>query len=145
MTYNLDNPYELQNAKEYLDSLIDKGGWIEIKRKAKQRSLAQNRYLYLILGWYGCEFGLSVDEVKIDVFKRTCNREIFERKGLNKRGEEVSYLRSTASLSTAELNTAIERFRNYSSAVANFFIPSPNDTEFLAWCEKEIERNKEFV
>lgn len=145
MTYNLDNPYELQEAKSYLADLASKGGWIEIKRKAKQRSLAQNRYLYLILGYFAAEYGVSIEEAKIDFFKRTCNKELFEVKGVNKQGREVTFLRSSASLTTAEMTLAIERFRNWSSAKAQIYLPSANESDFLAWCEKEIERNKEFV
>ena len=145
MIYNLDNPWEVQQLKENLAKMIRKGGMVELKRKSPIRSLAQNRYLYLCLGYFATEFGYSVDEVKYDLFKKKVNPEIFIRERENKRGEVVKYIRSTAELTTAELTTALERFRNYSSAVAGLYIPAPNEAQFLAYCEQEIEKYKEFA
>ena len=145
MIYNLNNPWEVQNLKDYLDSLIKKGGMVELKRKSPLRSLAQNRYLFLCLGYFASEFGYSVEEVKQDIFKRKVNPEIFIRERENKRGETVKYLRSSAELTTAEMTTAVERFRNYSSAVAGLYIPAPNEQQFLQYVEQELERYKEYA
>jgi hypothetical protein len=57
----------------------------------------------------------------------------------------VEFLRSTAELTTAEMTTAIERFRNWSSAVAGIYLPSANEQEFLIHCKQIIEENKEFI
>ena len=69
MIFNLDNQWELQQFKEYLSTLLKKGGMVEIKRRSPKRSLNQNAYLHMILGYFGSEFGLSLDEVKVDIFK----------------------------------------------------------------------------
>lgn len=145
MIYNLNNPWEVQSLREYMNKLVLKGGLVEVKRKAPQRSLNQNRYLHLILGFFGCEYGLSLDETKVDIFKRECNRDLFEREAVNKHGKTVKYLRSSADLNSAEMTLAIERFRNWSASVAGIYLPSPNEEQFLAYCEQEIERNKEFI
>lgn len=118
---------------------------VELKQKHPQRTIQQNRYLYVLLGYYAQEFGYSIDEVKQDVFKRTCNSDVFERTRVNKRGIEVKYLRSSSELSTAEITLSIERFRNYSSAVAGLYLPTPNESSFIAYCEQQIERYKEYV
>lgn len=145
MIFNLNNPYEVQNFKDYVNKLFKQGGMVEVKRKSPKRSLAQNSYLHLILGYFGARYGVSLEEAKCDYFKRMCNKEIFERKGVNSIGKTVKYLRSSADLSTAEMTLAIERFRNWSSAVAGIYLPSPNEQSFLDYCEQEIERNKEFI
>ena len=145
MIYNLSNPWEVQKFRDHASSLIKKGGMVELKAKSPKRSLQQNRYLHLLLGFFGAEYGLSVEEVKLDIFKRTCNKDIFEREAVNKKGRPVRYLRSSADLTSAELTLAIERFRNWSSAVAGIYLPQPNDEQFLAYCEQEIERNREFL
>lgn len=145
MIYDLSNPWEVQNLREYLNKLIHKGGMVEVRRKAPQRSLNQNRYLHLILGFFGSEYGLSLDEVKVDIFKRECNRDLFEREATNKKGRTVKYLRSSAELNSAEMTLAIERFRNWSASVAGIYLPSPNEQQFLAYCEQEIERNREYL
>lgn len=130
---------------EYIKKLVSTGATIEVKRKAPNRSLAQNRYLHTILGFFGAEYGMSMEEVKVDIYKRLCNREIFERKTTNKHGREVTYLRSTKDLTTAEMALSVDRFRNWSAAVAGIYLPSPNEESFLAYCEQEIERNREFI
>lgn len=130
---------------EYIKKLVSTGATIEVKRKAPNRSPAQNRYLHVILGYFGAEYGTSMEEVKVDIYKRLCNREIFERRTTNKHGKEITYLRSTKDLTTAEMALSVDRFRNWSAAVAGIYLPSPNEESFLAYCEQEIERNREFI
>ena len=145
MIFNTSNQYELEPMREYLKKLVRSGAVVEIKRKAPVRSQAQNRYLHVILGFFAVEYGVSLEEVKIDVYKRLCNREIFERKTTNKQGKEITYLRSSSDLTTAEMALSIDRFRNWSSAVAGIYIPAANEEGFLAYCEQEIERYKEYL
>lgn len=143
--FDLSNPYKVKEAREYLESLIAEGAKVEIAKKRPLRSLKQNNYLYLILGWFGCEYGISVDEVKVDYFKRVVNKELFVREKVNKAGKTVKYLRSTAKLTTTEMTLAIERFRNWSSAVAEIYLPAPHEEEMLEYVKSVIERNKEFI
>jgi len=66
-------------------------------------------------------------------------------KRVNKRGQEVVRLRSSRDLDTAEMTTAIERFRNWSSAVAGLYIPSPNETDALFEAQRQMEAYAEFL
>ena len=63
----------------------------------------------------------------------------------NKKGKIIKTLRSSSELSTGEMTLAIERFRNYSSAQAGIYLPSPNENEFLLHIQQEIEKDKEFL
>ena len=145
MIFNLNNEYEIPKFKEYVNKLYEQKAIVEVKRKLPNRSTQQNRYFYLILSWFACETGYSVDEIKVDIFKRICNKEIFERYRENKHGEKIKFLRSSSDLDTLEMTTAIDRFRNYASAQAGIYLPSPNESQFLTYIEQEIERNKEFI
>jgi hypothetical protein len=145
MIFNLNNEYEIPKFKEYVNKLYEQKAIVEVKKKLPNRSTQQNRYFYLILSWFACETGYSVDEIKVDIFKRICNKEIFERYRENKHGEKIKYLRSSSDLDTLEMTTAIDRFRNYASAQAGIYLPSPNESQFLTYIEQEIERNKEFI
>lgn len=145
MIFNLNNEYEIPKFKEYVNKLYEQKAIVEVKKKLPNRSTQQNRYFYLILSWFACETGYSVDEIKVDIFKRICNKEIFERYRENKRGEKIKFLRSSSDLDTLEMTTAIDRFRNYASAQAGIYLPSPNESQFLTYIEQEIERNKEFI
>ena len=53
-------------------------------------------------------------------------------------------MKSTSALSSADMTTAIERFRNY-SAKQGVYIPAPNEEQFLAEIRKELDRNSEWV
>lgn len=145
MIFNLSNPYEVDKYKEYVNKLFKQRAIVEVKKRLPNRSLSQNSYLHLILSWFACELGYSLDEVKLDYFKKTCNRDLFERKKINKQGIEITYMRSSSELSTGEMTIAIERFRNYSSAQASVYLPAPNEDQFLIHIQQEIERNKEFI
>ena len=145
MIFNLNNEYEIPKFEEYVNKLCEQKAIVELKKKLPNRSTQQNRYFYLILSWFACETGYSVDEIKVDIFKRICNKEIFERYRENKHGEKIKYLRSSSDLDTLEMTTAIDRFRNYASAQAGIYLPSPNESQFLTYIEQEIERNKEFI
>ena len=145
MIFVPQNPYDVKQAREYLEALIKKGDPFEVKRKAPKRTGRQNSYLHVILGFFASEYGCSLEEAKIDFFKRECNREIFEREGVNKQGKSVTYLRSSKDLSTAEMALATDRFRHWSASVAEIYLPAPNEEQFLAYCEKIIEQNQEFV
>lgn len=148
--FNLKNPYEAQQFKEYCNKVYEEClksplALVEVKKKRSLRSLAQNAYLHIILGYFASEFGYSLEEVKQDIFKRKLNKDIFEVERVNKRGQCIRRLRSTSDLDTKEMTTAIERYRNFSSAVAGLYIPSPNETEALFEAQKQMEAYEEYL
>lgn len=145
MIFDLRNEFQIPKFKEYVNKLFREHAVVELKKKLPNRTLAQNRYFYLLLSWFASETGYSIEEVKIDIFKRVCNRDIFEREKTNKKGKIIKTLRSSSELSTGEMTLAIERFRNYSSAQAGIYLPSPNENEFLLHIQQEIEKDKEFL
>lgn len=145
MIFDLKNEYQIPKFKECINKLFSKRAVVEVKEKHPNRTLSQNSYLHLLLGYFASEYGCSSDEVKVDFYKRACNKELFERTIINKNGIEVTYLRSSSELTTSEMTLSIERFRNWSSSVANIYLPSPNDNQFLIHAQQEIERFKEFV
>lgn len=143
--FNLKNEYDIPKFKAYVNKLFKERAVVEVKKKLPNRSLAQNSYLHLLLGYFGSEYGCSLDEAKIDFYKRTCNRDLFERKTVNKKGKEVTYLRSSAELTTGEMTLSIERFRNFASSEAGIYLPSSYERDFLIHIQQEIERHKEFL
>lgn len=145
MVYNLQNEYDVPKFKEHVNRLYGKRAIVEVKEKHPNRTLAQNSYLHLLLGYFGTEYGCSLEEAKIDFYKRTCNQDLYERTKVNKKGKEVKYLRSSTELTTAEMTLSIDRFRNWSSAKAGIYLPAANEHQMLIYAQQEIERNKEFI
>lgn len=143
--YNLKNAYDRKRFKEACNQMVLNNEYVELKKKKTQRSLAQNSYLHCLLGYFASEFGYTLEEVKFDIFKKICNRDIFEKKRVNRRGQEITYIRSSTELDKAEMTTAIERFRNYSSAQCGLYLPSPNEGEMLFFAQQQIEQCKDYM
>lgn len=146
MLYDLRNTVdniEFQTkAREFSENRADV---VELCKKKMRRTLSQNKYLHVCLGLFASEFGQTLEEVKVDIFKRTVNYAIFTARRTNRRGEDVSYLRSSTDLTTEELTTAIERFRNYSAQIAGLYIPAPEEYDALLEAQKQIDSYKDFL
>ena len=95
--------------------------------------------MHLLLGYFGSEYGCSLDEAKIDFYKRTCNRDLFERKTVNKKGKEVTYLRSSAELTTGEMTLSIDRFE-IGAHLSLVSIATAANEQMLIYAQQEIER-----
>lgn len=145
MIYNLSNDYEIPKFREQVEKMIKQRQIVELKRKNPARTLSQNSYLHLLISYFASEYGCTADEAKVDFFKRTCNRALFEETVINKRGHEIKRLRSTSSLTTGEMSIAIDRFRNWSSCEAGIYLPSANDASFIVHAQQEVERNIEYL
>ena len=65
MIFNLSNHYEIPKFKEYVNKLFSERAVVEVKKKLPNRTLAQNSYLHLLLGYFGSEYGCSLDEAKL--------------------------------------------------------------------------------
>lgn len=145
MIYDLSNPYDVQKFREKGKQLLSEHSVVELTRKTNKRSLAQNSYLHVLLGYFASEFGYTMEEVKFDIFKKKCNPDLFLHKRRNKRGFEVTYVRSSTELDKAQMTIAIERFRNYSSAVCGLYLPEPNEYRALIFAQQQIEQYKQYV
>src|SRR3972149_3300739 len=110
MLYNLDLEIDRQRAQKRFAELLNVRTKIVLQKRVK-RSLNQNSYLYLILGWFACETGYTALEAK-QIYKKI-NEQIYQ---YEKKGSR--FMRSSADLTTVEMTHTIEKFRNYSSAEA---------------------------
>ncbi|WP_312312197.1 recombination protein NinB [Empedobacter brevis] len=141
MIYNTSNLVERQKAITRIKKLLDNKAVIEIIEKKPTRTIKQNRYLHLILGFFASETGYTLEEVKQEIFKKIVNPALFYEGEI---GELVSIQRwrSTADLDTFEMTQAIEKFRDYSSAEAGIYLPSPDEKDFLMQIEIELKNNQ---
>ena len=140
MIYKTTNLHHRQRAIERFKFLIEKKATIELTEKKPKRTIKQNSYLHLILGWFGFEFGYTLEEVKQDIFKKIVNPVIFYE------GEfgdlvPIQRWRSTATLDTKEMTIAINNFRDYASREAGIYLPSPDEKDFLDEIQIELKNN----
>ncbi len=142
--YNTSNPLEKQQFLLRANKLAEGGKIVEMGEKRPQRSLKQNAYLWLILGYWASQTGYTKAEAEA-IYKEISKDIYYIQKEIY--GNEVTYIRHTYELNTEEMTTTIERFRNWSAANDAYpvYIPAPNESYYFAEMEMEIERMKEYI
>ena len=145
MIYDLKNPLQRANFTTRANALFASQKVVELTEKKPVRTIQQNKYLHVIIGYFASQYGCTIEYAKQNYFKILCNKNIFVRETDDKYLGKVTVARSSASLDTAEMTTAIERFRNWASAEAGIYLPEPNESEMLTYAQQELERYKQYL
>lgn len=145
MIYDTSNPLDKANFMLRAKKLAEKGVIVDLTEKKPRRSLPQNKYLYVILAYFGAQTGNTLEWVKQQYYKKLVNPDLFIREKKDKYLGMIKVLRSSADLDTAEMSLSIERFRNWAAQEAGIYIPSADEAILIQQMEIEIERNKEFL
>ena len=145
MIYNLSSPLDKANFLLRAKKLAESGVIVELTEKKPRRSLSQNKYLHVILAYFGTQTGNTLEWVKQQYYKKLVNPDLFIREKEDKYLGRIKVLRSSADLDTAEMSLSIERFRNWAAQEAGIYIPSADEAILIQQMEIEIERNKEFL
>lgn len=145
MVYNLQNEYDVPKFKEYINKLYQERAVVEVKKRSTNRTISQNSYLHMLCAYFGFEYGCSAAEAKVDFYKRTCNRDLYEREHTNRVGKVVKYLRSSTELTVDEMTLSIQRFKNWAASEAGIYLPDAANKDMLIYIQQQIERNKLFL
>ena len=146
MILDAKKEFDVERARTRLEKLIENKSKFELTEKKPVRSVSQNAYLHLIIGWFAIEYGETIDYVKRMIFKKLVNPKIFIFERENKKtGEKRKELRSSADLDSAEMTTAIDRFRDYSSKEFGVYLPEAGEIDFLNEIKTQIENNKNYL
>ena len=134
MIYDLKLAIDRQRAEKRFVQLMKECTKIELKKKVK-RSVSQNSYLHLLIGYFAMETGYTLIEAK-QIYKNV-SPEIFEYEN-----KGVNFIRSSADLSTSEMSKSIDKFRDNASSIAGIYLPEANENHFLDEIERELQRNR---
>lgn len=145
MIYDTSNPLDKANFLLRAKKLAESGKIVELTEKKPRRSLPQNKYLHVILAYFGTQTGNTTEWVKQQYYKKLVNPDLFIREKEDKYLGRIKVLRSSADLDTSEFSLSIERFRNWASQEAGVYLPSADEYIIIQQMEIEIERNKEFL
>lgn len=147
MIYNLSSPLDKANFLLRANKLAESGKIVELTEKKPRRSLPQNKYLHVILAYFGAQTGNTLEWVKNQYYKKLVNPDLFIREKEDKYLGRIKVLRSSADLDTSEFSLSIERFRNWAAQEAGIYIPSADEAILIQQMEIEIEieRNKEYL
>lgn len=143
--FNLSNPLDKANFMLRAKKLAESGKIVELTEKKPKRSLPQNKYLHVILAYFGTQTGNTLEWVKQQYYKKLVNPDLFIREKEDKYLGKIKVLRSSAELDTAEMSLSVERFRNWAAQEAGIYIPSADEAILIQQTEIEIERSKEFL
>lgn len=144
MLYDLSNPLQNESFKVKAEALAKKGCIVELTEKKPQRSLQANKYLHVILAYFGLQIGETMEYVKKHYYKILCNRDTFIREVDDKYLGKVKVLRSSAELDTEEFSMTITRFRDW-AATEGIYIPSSEEHLMVQQMEIEISRNRMYL
>lgn len=144
MKYDLSNDLQRGQFNVRVVSLLKKGGVVELK-ECKARSLRQNSYLHVALGYFAAQTGDTLEYVKQYYYKRLVNPDIFRKERDDKYLGHIEVWRSSASLTQEEMSLSLDRFRNWAANEAGIYIPSPDDARLVQLMEIEIEKYKEYI
>lgn len=146
MKYNLSDPIQLEQFKARVDLAVKTGkGVYELKFCHPGRTMKQNAYLHLIISYFASQYGANAEFVKQNYFKLAANRDIFVREKDDPLAGHIRFLRSSSSLTSDEMQTAIERFRNWASMKAGIYIPSSEEKDLMLHAEIEVSKNINFL
>jgi len=145
MIYDTSNPLDKANFLLRAKKLAESGVIVDLTEKKPRRSLPQNKYLHVILAYFGAQTGNTLEWVKQQYYKKLVNPDLFIREKEDKYLGRIKVLRSSADLDTAEMSLSIERFRNWAAQEAGIYIPSADEAILIQQMEIEIERSKEFL
>lgn len=145
MIYDTSNPLDKANFLLRAKKLAESGKIIEMSEKKPRRSLPQNKYLHVILAYFGTQTGNTLEWVKQQYYKKLVNPDLFIREKEDKYLGKIKVLRSSADLDTSEFSLSIERFRNWAAQEASIYIPSSDEAILIQKMEIEIERNKGYL
>lgn len=146
MLYDCRNDLDRATFLARAQLLADRKDVVELRTK-RQRTLNQNSYLHVIIGYFAARYGEEAEYVKNEYFKQLVNPKTFVlSKTIDKfTGQVRVKLRSTSDLTTEEMSTCIDRFRNWSSKEAEIYLPTAEEGALLRQCEIEIAKAERFV
>ena len=145
MIYNTSNPLDKANFLLRAKKLAESGVIVDLTEKKPRRSLPQNKYLHVLLAYFGTQTGNTLEWVKQQYYKKLVNPDLFIREKEDKYLGRIKVLRSSADLDTSEFSLSVERFRNWASQEAGIYLPSADEYIIIQQMEIEIERNKEYL
>jgi len=142
--YDTSNPLQKEQFKARSAKLAESGKVVELTEKKPKRTLNQNAYLWLLIGYWATQTGYTKNESEA-IYKEVNKDIYFVDKEIA--GEKVRYIRHTYELDTREMSLSIERWRNWAvmNEAFSVYLPAPNEERLIQLMEIEVERMKSYL
>ena len=137
MIFNLADTQELAKAREYLNQVARLGKRVEIVRKAEHRTLPQNAFLHLLLGYFGTQTGYTLEEAKVLYKRLNSDIYLYEKNG-------AKFMKSSADISKEDMAKTIDTFIGYSEE-QGIPLPRADNQSFLDLATNTVEAQKSYL
>lgn len=134
MYFDLMNEAQREQFREVVERVLRKGSVVRLTDE-QPRTLEQNSYFQVLVGFFASRTGCQPREVKAIIKTLVCP-DIFI---------VDNRLRSTAELTSAELQTVISRFKFYSSTVVKVDLPDADKYRSVINVIRQVERDRDFI
>lgn len=142
--YDTSNPLQKEQFKARSAKLAESGKIVELTEKKPKRTLNQNSYLWLLIGYWASQTGYTKNEAE-SIYKEINKDIYFVEKEIA--GVRTVYVRHTYELDTREMSLSIDRYRNWSAMndVFPVYLPAPNEERLIQLMEIEVESMKSYI
>lgn len=144
MLFDTSNPLQKEQFKARSAKLAESGKVVELTEKKPVRTSNQNRYLWILIGYWATQTGYTKDESE-SIYKEVNKDIYFVEKEIA--GVRTIYVRHTYELDTEEMSSSIEKWRNWSARNEAFpvYLPAPNEEYLIQLAEIEIEKMSQYL
>lgn len=144
MIYDLTKNSDVEKLKSDLNFLYTEKKIVEVSVYSPPRSISFNAYFHLVLSVFAVEYGESLEYVKMEIFKKYVNRDIFVINVFD--GEKMKEeLLSTKDLTSKELFDCLERFKNFCAKELGWWFPEFDNDVVISQMESYIKENKKWL
>ena len=133
MLLDLNKEIDRSKFKDRSIKLLEKRCIVDLTEKTG-RTIQQNKYLHVILSYFGSEVGYTLAESK--TLYKTLNKDIFHYEK-----NKIKFVKSSADISKDDLAKTIDRFRMWSNDNAGLYLPEANEKEFLTQVQVQTSQN----
>jgi hypothetical protein len=120
MKLDLSSPFDLKKAETYFEKLKKDGSKIELKKYMENRTLSQNGYLHVCLGYFCLHTGYTIDESKELFAQLIPEIMMYEKNG-------KTFRKSTSVLDTKEMNKLIDLIREVCNSELGIYVPTSEE------------------
>lgn len=134
MFFDLTNDAQRQQFREYVERFLKKGSVVRLTDE-QPRTLEQNSFFQVLVTCFASKSGIHPKMVK-ELIKVIICPDIFIR---------GTRLRSTADLTSTEMQTVISRFQNYAAIEAGIELPEASKYKTVIEAIRQVEKDRDFI
>lgn len=120
MLFDSSKPFDVNKARVYFEKLISQKARFEIKKPREKRTIDQNSFYHVCVGYFAQYTGFTLAESKREIADLLPDLMYYEKNG-------KMYQRSSSELDTKEMGVLIDFIRDFCKDQLGIYIVSPEE------------------